>query len=136
MIIFIDEMSLILKPADSNTRVYLTRCELDTAYLNGNVIDADTKTGTITEDDSDFILSDLSLNQRRIINIRLEFIHEFIHENVSIKNDADIVEQIAKKLNMAKIPGVSTVRRWVTNYRKSGENPASLIDNRSRLVAE
>lgn len=134
-ILFIDELAVVLKPVETNQRVNLTRAELEKAYMDGRVTDADTS--AIQEGVKDELLfSDLSLRQRKLVTQRLEFIHSFEHDGVTVKNDAEVVAQIAKRMKLKKAPGVSSVRRWITKYRKSGNQAIALLDNRCRVVVE
>jgi hypothetical protein len=135
LILFIDELAVVLKPEGSNERLHLTTIELDIAYMDGKVIDPEAPL-VKKEAGNDFLLSDLSMRQRSIISQRLEFIQRFEHEQVTVKNDAEVVAKIAKRMELKKIPGVSSVRRWITKYRKSGEQAIALLDKRHRLVME
>lgn len=135
LILFIDELAVVLKPEGSNERLHLTTIELDIAYMDGKVIDPEAPL-TKKEAGEDFLLSDLSMRQRSIITQRLEFIQRFEHEEATVKNDAEVVAKIAKRMELKKAPGVSSVRRWITKYRKSGEQAIALLDKRHRLVME
>lgn len=135
LILFIDELAVVLKPEGSNERIHLTKTELDMAYMDGKVKDLNAPI-TKKEIKEDFILSDLSLQQRNIITQRLEFIHSFALEEATVSNDAEVVAKIAKRMELKKVPGVSSVRRWITKYRKSGEQAIALLDKRHRLIME
>ena len=84
LILFIDELAIVLKPEDSNERLHLTTIELDIAYMDGKVVDPEAPL-TKKEASEDFLLSDLSMRQRSIITQRLEFIQRFEHEEATVK---------------------------------------------------
>jgi len=135
LILFVDELTVVLKPEDTNERVNLTRTELEKAYMDGKVKDANAPVSH-EESKDELLFSDLSLRQRKIVTQRLEFIHSFEHEGATVKNDAEVVARIAKRMDLKKVPGVSSVRRWITKYRKSGEQAIALLDSRCRVVVE
>jgi hypothetical protein len=135
LILFVDELAVVLKPEDTNERVHLTRTELEKAYMEGKVKDTKAAVNEVEAKD-ELLFSDLSLRQRKIVTQRLEFIHSFELEGATVKNDVEVVAKIAKSMNLKKVPGVSSVRRWITKYRKSGEQAMALLDNRSNMVVE
>lgn len=135
LILFVDELAVVLKPESTNERVHLTRTELEKAYMEGKVKDTKAAVNEVEAKD-ELLFSDLSLRQRKIVTQRLEFIQSFELEGATVKNDAEVVAKIAKSMKLKKVPGVSSVRRWITKYRKSGEQAIALLDNRSNIVVE
>lgn len=133
-ITYVDENIVVLRPKESKESVIKTLAELERAYLAGDLISEGALTPkTIAEEQ--ILLSDLSIHQQRKINMRMQFIQCLLREDVTVDNAQDEINKLADRLEIPQknVPGVSSVRRWLTTYRKSDCQTISLMDKRSSI---
>jgi len=134
---YVDENIVVLRPKKTNESVVKTIPELERAYLSGNVRVENTVIHEL-EAVNHIYLSDLSLRQQRVINTRMQYINCILQEGVTVDTARDAITALADRLDVpaSRVPGVSTVRRWLTKYRASDCQAISLLDHRSNTCAE
>jgi hypothetical protein len=134
---YVDENIIVLRPKGTKESIIKTISELERAYMSGNLTSESAVTPEL-EAENHVYLSDLSLRQQRVINTRKQFIDCILQEGVTVDTAKDAILTLAELLEVParEIPGESTVRRWLTQYRASDCQAISLMDHRSNARAE
>ena len=80
------------------------------------------------------LFSDLNELQQKTIIERMHFVNRVLVGDVTIHNIEKVILEVAKDIGRIKPISVGTVRRWLGIFRKSGDDPKSLVDHRYSLV--
>lgn len=129
---FNEARTVMLKHLNTQQFIHTTLGKLEKAYMERTI--APTASSDETENLANKLnFSELSTRQQKIVLFRMHFVDRFMVGDVTIFNAKDIIREMVKDLEIEKGPGEASVRRWVTIFRKSGNEPISLVDNRLPL---